>query len=284
MAASRDLVESPSLAPPYVYRDSEFYFMEVGNVGHIMRHWFGPHLAGVRPPVWQAYPEHYMVVDVETTGPRFPLDVIVEFGWCIVQNRQAVDCGGAVLNWYGHPFVDWNFVCDRMAKAAYHMANRGRTYHFTPERLQREGIAPAVAMGQIYDLILDGLLRGDMFVGHNAWSFDRKMIDANMYRFREGSKLPWHPNSIFDTGLTEKASQTNRLPWPEDNLDSWSRRVAGPPFKSMWSLDEHCIPKYRLKERYGQTAGPAHTGAGDCLMNHYLFETFRDIGEGRYCG
>lgn len=271
-------------APPVEYRylDNEFRPMEFAAVAEIMQHWFGPHLPGVVPPAWNQYPDDYLVIDLETTGGSFTKDLIVDVGWAIVRGRKIVDQGGVMINWRGHPAVDWSWVVEQMDKTAYHMGQSGRRYCYTPHLLEQHGQEPTYVLGQFAALLDEAIQRQEFIVGHNAYRFERGMLDGNLHRFLNGYKLRWHPNAVFDTGLVEKAAQQGRLPWLGDTLDKWSTRAAAPPWNVKWSLEEHCIPKYRICERYGIDRAGSHTAEGDCPPCHFLFETYRDISEGTY--
>lgn len=258
-------------------------WVEMRNLEVIMRHWFGPFQPGVPPNLWAAYPDNYLFIDVETTGKEFGMDLITEVGWAIVRNRQVVDHGGQLLNWQQYLVPEhWAWLCERLTSCNIAMAEKGRRWHITPERLVAEGVDPWQALQQYADIIHDSVAHNELVVGHNAWFFDRQMIDSNLHRFCEGRTLPWHANAIFDTGLVERASQMDRLPWPGDTLDKWQRRAAAYPFNTKWNLDEHCVQKYQLDRRHHLDLSQLHQAGFDCIVGHLLFETYRAIGEGRY--
>lgn len=272
--------DSEAVAQGYI--DQGYRMMEIQIISQIMRHWFGPAPAGVVTP-WQGCPDSYLVLDTETSGCDFALDLILEFGWAFVEARNVVDTAGVIINWHGHPAIDWSDLCRRMEKCRTSMAAKGRTYHFTPERLQAEGIPHEIAIPQIHGLILDAM-RG-LTIGHNIWSFDRNMFDSFRVRFVDGQRYMWPDNSIFDTGMAERASQLNRVPWSNDTMASWHERAAKPPYKGVrWALDDWMTPKYNLAKRYQLDAGLAHTAGADCCTTHAAFDTFRQISEGLYVG
>jgi hypothetical protein len=272
----------PSVRPRTHYVDSEFRPIEMEVVAQIMRHWFGPRLPGTVAAAWERFPDSYTVLDLETTGFSHGLDLIVEVGWAVVRHREVIDSGSLILNWFEDPRIDQQWLTERIRQVTYHMGNRGRTYHFPPERLMSEGVSPVPALHGFASLIYDGLLTGHLFVGHNLWHFDTKAINSSLHRFLDGYQLPWGSCRILDTGLVEKASQQSRVPWLGETLDGWQRRVSKPPFNVNWSLDQHCLYKYRLAERYPVNLATHHTAEADCLLTHYLFETFRRLAEGTY--
>lgn len=264
------------------YVDQGYRMMEIQIISQIMRHWFGPAPAGVQTP-WQGYPDRHIVFDTETSGIDVVLDLILEFGWAFAESRKITDTAGVIINWKGHPNVDWEDLCARMDRCKLSMEAKGRTCHFTPQRLLDEGIPHEIAIPQIHGLILDAM-RG-LTVGHNFWSFDRKMLDAFRIRFVDGERYAWHDNAIFDTGMAERAAQLNRVPWSNDTMASWHERASKPPYKGVrWALDDWMVPKYNLAQRYGLDTGLAHTAGADCCTTHAAFDTFRLIGEGTYVG
>lgn len=256
---------------------------EITTTAQIMRHWFGPHPVGAAP-LWNSYPDDYLVFDTETTGVDPVLDLIVEYGWHITRGRKSRDNDSVLINWVGHYGITYEWLKARMDAVRAKMAERGLNYRFTPEMLMEHGVPAPEAVENIYQFFMEALDRGELLVGHNIISYDRKMLDAMFSRFRSGSYIQWPDNCMMDTGLIEKASRTNRIPWLNDTIYEWARRVAAPPFNVRWSLDGVCIPKYKLDSRYSLQPGLNHTAAFDCLATHCLFDTYRDIGEGVYQG
>lgn len=247
-----------------------------------MQHWFGPYPPGVPPVLWNQYPENYTYIDVEASGKDFGTDFVTEVGWAIIRNRRVVDYGGQVLNWSRilSP-QDWAWVAGRVYETGRLMVDKGREYHVTPELMLSEGVDPLAALDVYSGIIQDAVMRDELIMGHNAWFFDWHMIDSNLYRFL-GRRMPWHADAIIDTGLIERGAQMGRLPWLGDTLDRWQHRASQYPYSVKWSLDGHCLKKYKLIERFGLDLGQFHRAGYDCVAGHLLFETFRDIAEGRY--
>jgi DNA polymerase III alpha subunit (gram-positive type) len=254
----------------------------IRNLQTIMRHWFGPYPPGVPPVLWDHYPENYLYIDTETTGKDFGIDLITEVGWAIIRNRQVVDYGGQLLNWAAVlPANQWSWVVNRIGETQQAMQEKGRAFHVTPELLLTEGVNPYHALDIYSQIIQDAVYNDQLILGHNAWFFDWHMIDSNLNRFL-GQRIPWHANAIVDTGLIERAAQMGRLPWPGDTLDRWQFRASQYPYYTKWNLDDHCLRKYRLAERFGLDVGQFHRTGYDCIAGHLLFETYREIAEGRY--
>lgn len=227
-----------------------------------------------------AFPDNYFVADVETTGYSFNNDYIIDVGWCVVRDGQIGHNEGLLLDWTKHPHADIPFIRGQLERQAAEYAKIGRPHYYPFERLCDEGIDPREALHTYATLIWDYINRGEQIVGHGLWRFDRKMIDSHTQRFLKGYLLPWRQNSIMDTGLMEKAMQMNRAPWQGETLDEWNKRINNANQKGVkWNLESHCVPKYRIAERFGLNMGLMHTGGFDCVLIHYLLKTFRELAE-----
>lgn len=262
---------------------------ETEIVVQIMRHFFkNTQVAmGATQKIIGPFPDNYTVFDFETSGVSFSQDLIVEAGYAIVRDRKVEHGGAVILDWTRSPLIDQQWLQDRLESTKYHVENKkgvptGRTYHYSHDRLAQEGEDPIASLTEFYHLIKDCLDRKELLVAHNGWYFDRNMLDQHVVRFMTGqAKLPWTANSIFDTGLTEKAAQLGPrgLPRPEDNLTSFYRRIRDWRVSIKWALDNHCVPKYGLAEKHSLDMDAAHTGDFDCQVTSYLFEHWREMLE-----
>jgi DNA polymerase III epsilon subunit-like protein len=224
-------------------------------------------------------PDDYLVFDCETCGFDAKVDLILEVGWGVVRDRQLVDCQGLVLDWTLDPRIDKGWLRWAIERTRKGMADKGRPYHFSYERLSREGVPPWEGLHAIVRLLYDSVTTGVKLVGHNAWRFDRRMIDGHTARFMNGYQLPWHEfNLILDTGLIEKAIQTNRPIYEHEDLDEWFDRIERAKISGVsWNLDQWCVPKYRIVERHGLDMCQAHTAGFDCRCTYHLLETYRAL-------
>jgi hypothetical protein len=162
------------------------------------------------------------------------------------------------------------------------MAENGRQYHFTYEGLRDHGDEPFDVLREYHGLLSDCVARNELVVAHNGWFFDRNMLYGNCRRYiPETGHIEWTPNSIFDTGLTEMASQMGPKGqvWPQDTLTTYYQRVnkRGGPIK--WALDTHCVQKYGLIDKHNLDMSGAHANPWDCMVTHYLFEHWRELLE-----
>lgn len=250
----------------------------------MLSHFFAESQDGVKTAghVIGPLPDAYTVIDTETTGFNRAQDLIVEVGWAVVRDRQMQSCGNAALDWTKFGGVDQGWLREKLRKTKYHVENdkdgnpTGRNYRFTYDYLAANGGDPLAGLAEYHGLLDECMRRGELIVAHNGWFFDREMLDNNFRRWLQVRDLPWGVNSVFDTGLVEKASQMgNRgVPWPTDNLTAYYQRLRQPR-AIKWALDVHCVPKYGIAERYGLDMSQAHTSAFDCVITHYLFEHWR---------
>lgn len=223
-------------------------------------------------------PRDYFVLDIETLGYGKQVPII-QIGWGVVRDAQLVNVESLLLDWSDpHYGQDQDWVRSQIARITSDMAKKGKRYCTTYERMRAEGVDPEDAM-RVYMQLIDGYLTDNqLIVGHNAWMFDRRRIDHHCQEFF-GKTPAWTPNSIFDTGLVEKASQLNRPPWRGETLDEWYKRVYGGHSKVKWNLESHCVEKYRLQERFGVDPSLAHDAGHDCRLTYCLFETYRQLAE-----
>lgn len=227
-----------------------------------------------------AFPDTYLVLDTETTGFSKDRDYLIDVGWAVVQHGSIVHQDSLMLDWSRVPDADHGYIQYQLRQQADHYAQQGRPHCYPWERLRCEGEHPLEVLHSYASLIYDHITRGDSrIVGHGLWRFDRDFIDNHTEYFLDGYVLPWQPDSIIDTGLIEKACQTNTPPYPEESLDDWMYRIDRGPARVKWSLEGFCIPKYRLDERYGLDMRRMHTAEFDCVAIHHLFNLYREIVE-----
>jgi hypothetical protein len=226
------------------------------------------------------FPDCYLVLDTETCGFSPTKDVMVDLGWAVIRDRQIVNQDNLLLNWSAYPGVDHGYIQRQLLLLERKYGEIGRPFYYPWERLCDEGIPPLEAIHTYTTLIYEHIQRDEQIVGHGFWRFDRNMIDAHTQRFLSGYLLPWRLNSIIDTGLMEKAAQANRPPYDNDTLDEWFQRINNANIKGVkWNLENHCVPKYRLVERFNVDMRLMHTAGFDCTLIHYLMETLRQLTE-----
>ena len=248
------------------------------------------------------FPEDYIVFDVETTGRVFYgaqgsytpdrhgyHDLITQIGHCIVRGGEVKHSAGVVLDWTRpevastHEFDvmrDQQWLRDQLDFLDKVFTEKGRTYQVPYTKMQAEGRDPIEIIRGYYDIFNDAREQGLKFVGHNAWGFDVKMV---RYHFRQclNEDFKWRSDEVIDTGMIEKAIQDAdneniSLPWPTENLKTWSRRIANSPRAGIsWNLDQHVVNKYNLIERYNLNMDEAHDAGFDCYLTHLLLETYK---------
>lgn len=226
------------------------------------------------------FPDDYFIFDLETTGFGFDQDYIIQVGWAIVRDRQIVDNDALVLNWTRHPGMNVQWLQDRLAYQAEEFAKQGKVHQLGFERIAASDVEPLDGLLVMQNLLRSTLQDNEWCMGHGAWRFDRRMIDSHQQRFFGNcNPVPWQPNSIFDTGLFVKAAQLNRLPTPTETMDDWFRKVSGIRSPVKWAMDKFCIPTFGLADRCNIDPTKCHDAGYDAMVTHYLFETFREIGE-----
>lgn len=236
---------------------------------------------------WKAkfgLPENYFVFDFETTGLKLDTDLILQIGYCHVENKQVVANEAFVLDWTSCSDVDQNWLIDRIKSTKKYIETdrvtnqpTGRKYQFSITRLQEEGLPPKIVLAAFQDMIISYATSNVALTGYNIWKFDTKMWESHSKKFL-GAEYKFNPASLLDLGLMEKASQLNLTPKPTETIEEFYRRAANAFGKNVgWSLERDIIPKYRLDKRYGLDVSKAHNADFDCQATHCLMETYRGI-------
>jgi DNA polymerase III epsilon subunit-like protein len=230
---------------------------------------------------WLKFPDSYLVVDLETTGFSPHNDYIIDAGWAVVQNNTIVQQVGLLLDWRQVPNVSIDSIKKQLTKQEESYRQQGRPHYYPFERLCDEGENPIEVLHALGTLIHRYLhVDTSWIVGHAFWRFDRSFLDSHFNEYLSGYKMTWHPDGIFDTGLFEKAMQLDELPWPQDTLDSWLKRIDAIRAKGVkWSLEGHCVEKYEMLSRYNMDMSLMHTASFDCVLIGHLLDTFRQLGE-----
>lgn len=228
-------------------------------------------------------PDSYLVIDTETTGLSPADDLIVQLGWCEVQNRRVVDNAGVVLNWLGSDaFVPEDEFLGRLERTRKVMESKGNYYPWTPEVI-RGGDDPLVCLADLlFRIEADHV---PCIVTHNGWSFDAPMLESHFRRFLYRDYY-FNEHRMLDTGAIEKGSQLGLTPQPDDSLRDFTRRVMQRRSTIKWSLANHCVPRYDLARKHNLDLDSAHTAPFDCYVTHLLLETYRGFmpEEGNRCG
>lgn len=225
------------------------------------------------------WPDDYLVFDIETTGLRRDEDLPVDFGWCLVRDREVCNHGNFVLDWTRYPqLVEPAWLGERLEQVREKMAQRGDEWVYSPGYLREKGTDPLAVLGFAHRLFYSNRRSGASFVGHNAWAFDCPILETVFLEYLGGRKdvepFVFQGDEVYDTGGIEKGSQLGLYPFPEETLRTYFLRVHkqwAPGVK--WSLS-HCVAKYRLADRLPADGG-LHQAGTDVMMTHLLFEELK---------
>src|ERR1035438_8533513 len=87
-------------------------------------------------------PDNYLCGDTETSGVVVNQDLILQLGYCLVENRKAVDTQDILLNWPDSGLVPEEWLRDRLEETRKHVEfgkdgrATGKHYRFTYDLLQ----------------------------------------------------------------------------------------------------------------------------------------------------
>jgi len=232
-------------------------------------------------------PDDYMAVDIEATGTDPRKDLILEWGHCLVRNREPVERNGTLLNWYMLPdAVPPAWLDKRLAILQRVMSLDGRRWHITPERLKKEGEHPHEVLKAIHSLLNEADKQNLTIISHCGLNFDLKML---LMHFEKDLQLPSPFNGrprFIDTGALEKASQLPpdvALPRRDETLDRYMSRILAHKAQGVYyNLDKHCLEKYGFAEKHGFSLSDMHSAVQDAYVVHLLFEEYRRLGEAEH--
>lgn len=222
------------------------------------------------------FPDDYLVVDTETTGFKKGDDLIWNFGACLVSGRKEIKRVNIVLNWVDHPLVDRRWLERQIQKTREQMRAGGRECHLSIETL-KEGVKPEDGMEKFGDLLSASRTAKVPIIGHGIVKFDAPRISQQL---EEWIGLVWkfRRKETIDTAAIEKACESGMEPKAGESYFDFSKRVLNKPMSGIkWSLDEHCLKKYKLRERYGIKTDDLHRADSDAYLCHLVFEEYRQI-------
>lgn len=197
-------------------------------------------------------PDSYLVFDTETSGVDIARDRILQFGFVLVKNNKIQD--------------QYSFLVKRTKEEVFIHPEALKVHGITYERLEREGVLVSQVIDDVIELFEAARRVGMMFVGHNIFSFDSRMLERECILM--GKKFKFGDDEIVDTGMIVKAAQIGVYIQDGMTLRDWALRVADIRARGvMWSLDRYCIPTYDLN-RFGPFK--SHDAMGDCQTTHHL--------------
>jgi len=221
-------------------------------------------------------PSAYLVIDVETTGGSYRDTLATQLGFALAEDSAVIASEDLIADWTTLPGVGRTWFYDRLERTARAMAHTGKAYATPPHVMRKHGIPWDEAMDAFYD-ILDLAADQDLyFVGHNAWAFDRPILDRLFALLPEGRQFSFDRIHLIDTGLIEKA-MTHGLSFPTPaytSLGQWNNAIQHIGNKGKWNLHGHCAEKYSIAVDHAL----AHASAAyDCRVAAALLECYKDI-------
>lgn len=223
-----------------------------------------------------SWPSSYCCLDVESSGLNMSLDVVLEFGHCIVRDREISERYSLVLDWTNHPVVADQWLRRRLKELASHYRGKGLDYELTYDKLRKEGIKPEEAFDfyrHFFDLVFQEQLP---LITFNGMGFDYPMIEANFRGFTE-TDFSVENERVIDLGAVFKATEAGPadsfLPKPGEELYAYFRRICRRPVKIGWSL-EKAIERYGISKELENER--MHRAGTDSFALYLLMEKMRN--------
>jgi DNA polymerase III epsilon subunit-like protein len=224
--------------------------------------------------IYGPLPEDYTVIDLESSGYVVESDIVLQVGWLTVVGGQERARKSVILDW--SQVMDKHTLAQlsrRLADTSAKMKNRGKTYEWSIGRLQAEGVHPKQAL----TMLASTMARKPVLVGHNPWRFDAPMLDR-LCQAQMGMPLAVPETQLIDTAAMVKSMQSGALPRTGETYRAFSLRAnaaGGSKYRS--SLDEYCVTRFKLIQRYGVNTALAHDAAYDCYLTHLVYEDIRRL-------
>lgn len=211
----------------------------------------------------QHLPDDYLVIDIETSGFRYKAkpgvkpDVIVQVGYAAVKDRKVVKNAAHYIK---RP-------AGTMKGEALEVTG------ITDDILQEKGEESNEFHPRFIKLLNLYRKSGCMFVGHNIIGFDSPFIAAEFSR--QKLDFAFKNGELIDTGCIYKAAQMQSQLGPHETLESYFHRIRYTRSHVKWRL-EFAISAYEIEKKHKLDLNEAHDAGFDCLLTHYLLESFRE--------
>ena len=207
--------------------------------------------------------------------------MIVAMGHCSVTDRVASTFDYKILNWadFDQRLVPFYWLEQKLNQCRYFMEKNGRQYHGVTLDLMRErGYPPLEVFEEYLALIQAAVEAKQELMGHNLAHFDKPRIE---FAFDEyiGAEYVLPRHLVFDTAAVEKASICGMTKHPDEPRFKFFKRILAQPRAGVYyKLDQDCVPKYQLREKYDLDLDQAHVNPGfDAMLCHLLAEEYREI-------
>lgn len=218
------------------------------------------------------FPNNYLAIDIETNGLNPWTDLILEFGWCKINNGSVVENDCFFINWLESNEISRELLENQLERISYNMLHKkGVAWSVTLQKIL-SGLPPKQGAKKIYEILNNARNEKIFFVTHNGFGFDCPFIELSLAKF----DLSWRfdIDEIVDTGLIEKALEYNSL-FMDNTIIDFYRRISSVNSKTIkWALDQHCVPKYQLNKKVD--VSNVHDAAKDSLLTSLLFEYFKE--------
>lgn len=224
------------------------------------------------------FPDSYGIVDVETTGFRHD-DVVLQIGQVIVRDHKIVHALSVYIDWVSGGYVTEAWLRGRITETQAQMAANGSVYRMNADTVLEQGQPPKAVFHEFMENVA-ALDRSEWgLMGHNIQQFDMPRI-AMHTKYLLQAVPQFNADMVFDTGALEKGRQLNMAPHHGESTAEWAMRVLKVRAKGVkWKLDTHCAEVHDLWTKSGLSPLDAHDAMSDCILTHYLFESFRDLVE-----
>lgn len=225
-------------------------------------------------PRLRDFPRRFVAVDTETTGLSVDDDLILQLGYCLVENGKVVERSSLILDWTSRPdLVDEDVLQERLTSRAERMQD-GR---YTPAMLAEEGVDPVCGLLAYQSFVGHLLSEGYGLSMHFGLRFDWPLL-ASMFEDFLGHVPDWTEFPLWDTAAIEKAMVRAEgdpkawlMPEPGDSATAFMRKV-------LYRGGRHKFNLGLCAEKYGLDIGSEslHDASTDAWLTALTLEKQRE--------
>ena len=235
-------------------------------------------------------PRNYIAFDIETTGFSRNHDLLLDFGYCVVEGGYRVASGSTILNWGSLTGEIYDIAQQKLYDLIGRMRRKGVAFPYD-WRLILTGSPPHAVQREVNAWLLQCAEQKMPVVFHYGYRFDIPFIEKHSERLLSAPLVLLPRLQLLDTAALEKGLVTQTMPQLGEDLFAFNRRALGAANAGTFSLWETCVPKYCLElpadyvaekkaiaAANGQPFAP-HGAETDAVMTHMLVEKYHQLLE-----
>lgn len=214
-------------------------------------------------------PRDFLVVDIETLGFQPEHDKVVQLGLCFVRDLKP-----------HHEFFQDDYLTLTLRwPADCFIGKEGAigVHGIDANKSREEGVDPVEAFSLLADMTTYARANRMLLCGHNLYSFDLPFLQTAANQL--DVPLVFDGCGLLDTALLVKTMRMGiEAQAGERPLDFWKRaRNLYCPKGMRYNLDNYCMSRFSLSEKYGVSSDQAHDAGYDCFLTYLVVKELSEL-------